>query len=127
MQRDIAAAGVEHHGAILAVADAAIAAARLEIDAVLRNGRGNAIVAAADNPADRLRSVAQGAWAANDLHLPRHQRVNRHRMIFAKVGHVMRADPVFLGSDAKATQATNDRSAGDGRERRGGYTRRRRQ
>ena len=118
MDRDVAAAGIELHGTVAAIADAVEAAARFECNSVLRNRGGNAVVAGADHAADGLRAIAQRAGAANDLDALRRQWVDRHRMVFPQIGHVGGADAVLLGSHPEAAEAPDHRTARHRRERR---------
>lgn len=113
MESEIAASGIEQQRAVLAAADAVQATTCLERNSVRRNHRWNASVIGADHAADRLRAIAQCARTPDNLDAAGNKRVDGDSVIFSKIAHVMRADPVLLCSHAEAAESANDGSAGN--------------
>ena len=86
-----------------------------------RQRLGDAVVGRADDAADRLRAVAQRRRPADHLDLAGRQRIDRHEVVFAEIGHAAAADAVVDDADAIDIEPANDRAAGrSGREARTG-------
>ena len=75
-----------------------------------RNRVRDAVVGGADHAADRLRAVAQRRRSADHLDLVGGQRIDRHEMIFAEIGHAAAADAVLDDADAVDIEAADDRA-----------------
>ena len=72
---------------------------------------GNPVVGRAHDAADRLRAIAQRRRPADHLDLVRGQRIDRHEVVFAEVGHAAAAHAVVDDADAIDVEAADDRPA----------------
>ena len=120
---EVAGAGIEQHSALATVVDARHGGSRLDARAVSliqgakRTERaagqrvGNPVVGRTDDAADRLRAIAQCRRPADHLDLIRRQRVDRHEVVFAEVGHAAAAHAIIDDADAIDVEAADDRPA----------------
>ena len=135
MQRELLGAGIEQHAAFKAAIDGVERGAgfggdagraerfgvgrakRAERRGAARHRLRNAVVAGADHAADRGRAVAQRRRAADHFDAVGGQRIDRHKMVFAKIGHAAAADAVFDNTDPVDVEAADDRPAGRARRK----------
>ena len=110
VERGIARAGVEQGAAFETAVDRGGGALELGLPAAGRRGEGNAVVGGLHDAAHGLRAEAQRLRTAVDLDLLDRQRIDRHRVILAVVGHVHGADAVLLHADAEVVEAAQDRT-----------------
>ena len=113
---EVLCAGVEQGAAFETAVDRRGGAHDLGLPAAHRRGEGNAVVGGLDDPAHRLRAVAQRFRTAEDLDLLDRERIDGHAVILTQIGDVHGADAVLLHPDAEIVQPAQDRARCAGRK-----------
>ncbi len=112
----VAGAGADLEDAVGAAVHRVEPAACLEADAIGRDDLGDAAGDGVDDAADGLRAVAQRRRPAHHLDAVDDAGVDRHRVVLAERGHIVRADAALQDQHAEVVEAADDGPVGAGRE-----------
>ena len=115
MDDELSRAGIDQGRVLDAAVDRGHGGAGFDPEAGRNQDGGDAVVVDTDDAADRLGAVAQRGRPADDLDLLCRQRVDRHAVVFAEIGDILRADAVFLYADAEIVETADDRPVGRAR------------